>query len=129
MPQLERLLAPVPASTYGQSGVASGQKWSADYNVACWVRGRAQFSSTVTLSIRYRDASGERQAVVDRVGCQQEMNLLLSGRVTLSAVGKIEEMSVWLVSEPACELFVDELYLQRAGALATSKPIIAARSS
>lgn len=127
MPNLERMLAPVPGSTYGQPGISANQKWSADYNVACWVRGRAQFASTVTLSVRYRDASGERQAVVDRVGCNQEMSLLLSGRVTLHATGRIEEMTVWLVSEPACDLFVDELYFQRVGATTASRPIIASR--
>lgn len=127
MPNLERLLAPVPTSTYTQTGIAAAQKWSADYNVACWVRGRAQFTATVSLSLRYRDSSGERQAVVDRVGCQGEASLLLSGRVTLPATGRIEEMTVWLLSEPACELFVDELYLQRVGATVASKPIIATR--
>ncbi len=127
MPNLERMLAPVPGSTYGQPGISQGQKWSADYNVACWVRGRAQFSSTVTLTVRYRDASGERQAIVDRAGCNQEASLLLSSRVTLPATGRIEEMTVWLTSEPACELFVDELYFQRVGSTTASRPIIAAR--
>ncbi|MFZ5723439.1 MAG: hypothetical protein ACOY33_07240 [Pseudomonadota bacterium] len=127
MPNLERLLAPVPASTFSQAGISGGQKWTAEYNVACWVRGRAQFASTVTLSVRYRDASGERQAVVDRVSCEKESSLLLSGRVVVPASGRIEEMTVWLLSEPACELFVDELYFQRVGASVTAKPIIATR--
>lgn len=127
MPNLERLIAPVPTTTYGQPGISGTQKWVADYNVSCWVRSRAQFSSTVTLAVRYRDGAGERQVVVDRVGCQKESSLLLSGRISVPASGRIEEMTVWLVSEPACELFVDELYLQRVGAAADAKPIIAAR--
>lgn len=127
MPNLERLLAPVPTTTYGQPGIAATQKWTADYNVSCWVRARVQFSAQVTLAVRYRDGSGERQVVVDRVGCQKESSLLLSGRINVPATGHIEEMTVWLVSEPACELFVDELYLQRVGAPANAKPIIVAR--
>jgi len=127
MPNLERLLAPVPGTTYGQPGIAATQKWTADYNVSCWVRARAQFSAQVTLAVRYRDGSGERQVVVDRVGCQKESSLLLSGRINVPATGRIEEMTVWLVSEPACELFVDELYLQRVGAAANARPIIVAR--
>lgn len=127
MSNLERMIAPVPASTYAQAGISAGQKWMADYNVSCWVRGRAQFASTVTLSVRYRDGSGERQVVVDRAVCDKESSLLLSSRIQLPATGRVEEMTVWLVSEPACELFVDELYVQRVGAQAASRPILASR--
>lgn len=127
MANLERMLATVPAGTYNQAGLAASQKWIADYNVSCWVRGRAQFTSTVTLAVRYRDGGGEHQVVVDRVGCQKESSLLLSGRISVPALGHIEEMTVWLLSEPSCELFVDELYLQRVGAAAAAKPIIAVR--
>ncbi len=127
MPMLERQVAPVPGSTFSQPGIGAAQKWVADYNVSCWLRARAQFSSTVTLAVRYCDATGERQAEVDRAGFQKEGSLLLSGRVSLSATGPIESMTVWLLSEPACELQVDELYLQRVGSPAASKPLIAAR--
>lgn len=127
MSNLERMIAPVPASTYAQAGISAGQKWMADYNVSCWVRGRARFASTVTLSVRYRDGSGERQVVVDRAACDKESSLLLSSRIQVPATGRVEEMTVWLVSEPACELFVDELYVQRVGAQAASRPILASR--
>lgn len=127
MPMLERQIAPVPGSTYSQPGISATQKWAADYNASCWVRARVQFSSTVTLVVRYRDAAGEHEVAIDRTGCQKEGSLLLSGRVTLPACGPIETMSVWLLSEPACELFVDELYLQRVGAAAAVKPLVAAR--
>ncbi|MFZ5757663.1 MAG: hypothetical protein ACOY3X_12205 [Pseudomonadota bacterium] len=127
MSNLERMIAPVPASTYAQAGIAAGQKWTADYNVACWVRGRAQFASTVTLSLRYRDGTGDRQVVVDRAGCDKESSLLLSSRVRVPATGRIEEMTVWLFGEPACELFVDELYVQRTGSDAGARPLLATR--
>lgn len=127
MPQLERLLAPVPSGTYAQPGLANGQKWASEYNVACWVRARSALPATVSLLLRYRDGTGEREARVDRASCRQEASLLLSGRVVVPATGRIEEMTVWLVSEPACELFVDELYCQRAGAAATARPLLAAR--
>lgn len=129
MPQFERLLAPVPPATHAQPGIANGQKWSSEYNVACWARGRSSEPSTVSLLVRFRDGSGERELRVDRTVCRQEASLLLSGRISVQASGRIEEMTVWLVSEPACELFVDELYCQRAGAngAAASRPILAAR--
>lgn len=127
MPPLERLLAPVPPTTYVQTGIRPDQKWSAEFNVACWARGRTADAATVTLMLRYRDAAGERQAAVDRASCGRESSLLLSGRVVVQATGKIDEMTVWLVSEPACEVFVDELYCQRVGATATSKPLLAVR--
>lgn len=127
MPSLERLLAPVPPATHAQTGLRADQKWSAEFNVACWARGRTAESATVTLVLRYRDAAGERQAAVDKASCGKESSLLLSGRVVVQATGKIDEMTVWLVSEPACEVFVDELYCQRVGASATAKPLLAVR--
>lgn len=127
MSMLEREIAPVPVSSFSQPGIGAAQKWVADYNVSCWVRARAQFRSTVTLAVRYRDASGEHQAEVDHAGCQQECSLLLSGRVSLLAAGPIESMTVWLICEPACEMHVDELYLQRVGSALANKPLIAAR--
>ncbi len=127
MPKLERQIAPVPTSTFSQPGIGASQKWVADYNASCWVRARTQCSTTIKLIVRYRDATGERQAEVDRAGCQKDGSLLLSGRISLNASGAIEAMSVWLLSEPACELAVDELYLQRVGSSAANKPLVAAR--
>lgn len=114
MPLPERLLAPVPATTYLQQGVAASQKWAADYNIACWVRGRTDSPTRLALVIRYRDASGERQVTIDSAECRQEDAMLLAGRSAIPATGRVEEMSAWLLGDPACEVFVDELYVQRA---------------
>jgi hypothetical protein len=127
MAAIERLLAPVPAATFAQAGVAAAQKWAAEYNVACWVRGRPSVPVAMTLLIRYRDNAGVRQVTVDRAECRQEAGMLLAGRVSIPATGPVEEMTVWLSCEPTCESFVDELYVQRIGAAAVAKPIVAAR--
>lgn len=127
MSAFERLLASVPPATYVQQGVAATQKWAADYNVACWVRGRSGSSVKLTLLLRYRDASGERQVMVDRADCRQQGGMLLAGRIALPATGKIEEMSAWLLGDPLCEVDVDELYVQRVGSPVESKSLVVGR--
>lgn len=130
MPALERQLAPVPSATYAQPGIsAATQHWVAQFNVACWVRCRVRPEATLRLLLRWRDGAGKpREVEVDRAVCRQDGALLLSALCEVAASGRIEEMTVWLVSEPACELVVDELFVQRAGAAAAAaRPLISAR--
>jgi hypothetical protein len=127
MSVVERLLAPVPGGTYAQQGVAASQPWTADYNIACWVRGRVSAPTRLTLVIRYRDAVGERHVLVDRAECRQDSALLLAGRASIPATGRIELMAAWLQGDPACDVQVDELYVQRIGAQVSEKPIQIAR--
>lgn len=127
MANVEKFLALVPGTTYAQAGVSGTAKWSSDYNVACWVRGRATSPTRLSLVLRFRDANGEHQTVVDRAECRQDSAMLLAGKVTVVASGRIEVMDAWLLGEPTCEMAVDELYVQRAGVQAAEKPIQVAR--
>lgn len=127
MAHAERFLALVPAASHAQAGISGVAKWSSDYNVACWVRGRAAAPSRLSLVLRFRDATGEHQTLVDRAECRQDSAMLLAGKVTLVASGRIEVMDAWLVGEPSCDVLVDELYVQRAGAQVAEKPILVAR--
>jgi len=127
MANTERFLALVPGTTYAQAGISGPVKWSSDYNVACWVRGRAASPTRLSLVLRFRDAAGEHQALVDRAECRQDNAMLLAGKVTLVATGRIEVMDAWLVGEPSADVQVDELYVQRAGAQVAEKPIQVAR--
>jgi hypothetical protein len=123
----ERFLALVPAATCAQAGISGPAKWSSDYNVACWVRGRATTPTRLSLVLRFRDAAGEHQTLVDRAECRQDSAMLLAGKVTLVASGRIEVMDAWLLGEPSSDVQVDELYVQRAGAQVAEKPIQVAR--
>lgn len=112
----ERLLAAVPETTFLPHGIASSQRWSAHFNVACWVRGDAALPTRLALVIRYLDESGERQVTVDCIDCNQPSSMLLAGRSHVPATGRVEAMSAWLLAEPACAVEVDELYVQRVAA-------------
>lgn len=130
MSPIERLLAPIPSTTFAQCGTSASQRWTADYNVACWVRGRASAPIKLSLVIRYRDGGGEHQLTVDGAECRQTEAMLLAGRLTVPATGPVTDMSVWLLSNPAGpagEVLVDELYVQRVGAAVGAKPVLAMR--
>lgn len=116
MPNNERLLAPVPSSTCSPATIAGTQAWSANYNVSCWLRGRSANVADLSLVLRYRDAAGEQEVIVDRARVARDAGVLLSGCVTVQAKGRIAEMTVWLLSAvDGCDVFVDELYVQRIG--------------
>lgn len=128
MAATEKLIAAVPPSAYAQPGIAPGQRWSASFNASCWVRCRTAEGSQVRLVLRVRDGSGkQRDFEVDRASCAREGTMLLSALTEVSVTGRVEEMTVWLVAEPAAELSVDELFVQRAGVAATSRPVISSR--
>lgn len=127
-PATEKLIASVPPATCAQPGIAAGHRWSASFNASCWVRCRSASGSLVRLVLRVRDGSGKQRDVeVDRASCAREGTMLLSAMVAVPATGRIEEMTVWLLAEPAAELFVDELFVQRTGLSATSRPVISSR--
>jgi hypothetical protein len=109
----EVLLAEVPRHEYAQANVQPGQKWRLEFNAACWLRVRSSDAVLVSLMLRWRDGGGERQLQVDQAGCGGKESMLLNGLVSVSATGRIEEMSAWVVTDGRCDLFVDELLVQR----------------
>lgn len=113
----ERHLAIVPPATHAaQVRLQPGQKWTAEYNVACWLRARlVTEQTTVTLVLRYRDAVGEREVTVDQASCGKDGSLLLSAVATVPATGPVSEMSVSVLLSARCEVAVDELFVQRRG--------------
>lgn len=128
MPVTEKYIAAVPSSTYAQPGITGGQRWSASFNASCWVRCRSASGGQVRLVLRVRDASGkQREFEVDRAACVSGGAMLLSALTDISATGRIEEMTVWLVADSAADLLVDELFVQRAGVLTASRPVISLR--
>lgn len=128
MATTEKLIASVPSREYAQPGLAAGHRWTASFNASCWVRCRDASDSVVRFVLRVRDDSGkEREILVDRGLCAREGTLLLAARVDVPVSGRIEEMSAWLIAQPAASLSVDELFVQRAGLAAASKPLISTR--
>lgn len=128
MAATEKLIATVPSREYSQPGLAAGQRWTVSFNASCWVRCRDAADSLVRFVLRVRDDSGkEREVLVDRGTCAREGTLLLAARIDVPVSGRIEEITAWLVAQPAASLSVDELFVQRTGAAAASKPLISSR--
>lgn len=113
----ERHIAIVPPATHlAQTRLQPGQKWLAEYNVACWLRARlVTAQTTITLVLRYRDAAGEQQVAVDQAACGKDGSVLLSAVATVPATGPVAEMSVSVLLSSPCEIAVDELFVQRRG--------------
>lgn len=107
------LVAEIPRHEYTQPNIQPGQKWRIEFNAACWLRVRSAQAVIVQLMLRWRDGTGVRQVLVDQTGCSGKDSMLLNGLVSLSATGRVEAMSAWLISDAPCDLFVDELLVQR----------------
>ncbi|MHA7881484.1 MAG: hypothetical protein ACX931_16970 [Saccharospirillum sp.] len=93
-----------PAHVRGQ------QRWARRYNVAGWFRFDQLDNSLIRLILRYRDATGSHQVVIDqgRIG---HKTILLSGIADVKLAGTINAMELLLECHQAT-CTVDELFVQ-----------------
>lgn len=117
-------IANVPESHIQQPAHVRGN-WENRYNVACWLRPLAAAPFDVKLLLQYRDQENrDKQILIDRAQVSLGQAALLSSQISVSAVGKITEMSVWVeTSEGAPAYAIDELFVQVvAGSAAQKQP-------
>lgn len=107
------LLASVPAPTFKQSS-AIGDSWFSEYNLAAWLGFRYQPQNTLSIVLRYEDSLGKHEVLVDQCSVPDGLQMMLSGRVQIHAVGSIKHMNVYCSGiEPGFVVRVDELFVQR----------------
>lgn len=90
--------------------VKGQQRWARRYNVAGWFRFDQLDNSLIRLILRYRDATGSHQVVIDqgRIGGK---TMLLSGITDLKLSGPINAMELLLECQQS-HCTVDELFVQ-----------------
>lgn len=115
-------IADVPDTHIQQAANVRGA-WENNYNIACWLRPLAATAFDTRLFLQYRDQENRlKEVVVDRAHVSLGSSALLSGQITIRAVGKITEMSVWIeTSDKAPNYAIDELFVQSVTNSATQK--------
>lgn len=111
----EKFIAKVPDHLILQPVVSSSRStWSGRYNVALWLRVQQTQAGNVNLVLKYMDLEGvTRRVIVDQGTAEFTNSLLLSGEVTVPAVGQVIDMGVYVEAPECCgALTADELYLQ-----------------
>ncbi len=106
-------LANVSPDTFA-APAGHSKAWFSEYNVAAWLGFRYQPAQAVGILLEYQDDSGSHTLVVDECAAPDGLQLMLSGRAQINAVGKIRSMKVCCSGVNAgCKLRVDELFVQR----------------
>lgn len=107
------LLAEVPASTF-DTATPSKASWFSEYNVAAWLGFRYPTTGAIGILLEYTDQQGEHSLVVDECSAPDGLQLMLSGRVQVNAIGRISRMTVRCCGiDNAGSVRVDELFVQR----------------
>ncbi|MEM8499817.1 MAG: hypothetical protein AAF542_17470 [Pseudomonadota bacterium] len=107
------LLAEVPANTF-HTATPSKAPWFSEYNVAAWLGFRYAISGAIGILLEYTDQEGEHSIVVDECSAPEGLQLMLSGRVQVTAIGRISRMTVRCCGiDNAGSVRVDELFVQR----------------
>ena len=113
----EVTLASVPKSTFANPQVTANMgkhAWSAQFNVACWLRVHYAVQSPITLKLLFRDSRGWQQVSVDEGFINSHNRLLLSGAARIRAMGPVVEMKVNVAGiSPAMRLSAEELFVQK----------------
>lgn len=90
--------------------IVGQQRWQCRYNVAGWIRFDTHDTAPVRLILRFKDAAGVRDHLIDQ-GHIDNKTLLLSGIANLKLTGRIERMELLLQCE-SNHFTVDELFVQ-----------------
>ncbi|WP_097460716.1 hypothetical protein [Mangrovitalea sediminis] len=96
----------------------SRQNTEHHFNAAAWLHFREPPLQPVSLVLTYRDQRGEFAVIVDESVVGQEGSVMLSGSVSISARGDIEDLKVGCLGVENSQHFrVDELHVQRIESL------------
>ena len=111
----EKFISKVPERLNIQPAVVSARTaWNARYNVALWFRLHQLCTGDARLVLKYMDQEGiSRRVLVDQSSTDLTHQILLSGEVTLTAVGNVIDMSVYLeMPDNPPGYTVEELFVQ-----------------
>ena len=117
-PVTTRLLSKVVAETYS-SGVSESMQsrlvpWSSSYDVATWLSTPHDIKKPVHLILEYVDHRGRHQVIVDKGVTNVVGEIMLSGVVSIRAVGKISKMELYAKGPIASNRYeIDEVFVKR----------------
>lgn len=120
----DKFIAKVPESYIPHPQLSARTLWNCNFNVACWVRLQQPRPCEMSLVIRYIDQDSiAKQITADHGSTDLGASILMSGVVTIPAVGRIIDMGVYLeVSENCPPYVVDELFVQSTDKAAAKAP-------
>lgn len=113
-PQLTQscFLANVPEATF--RGGEESAKLPLELNVAAWLGFPMRPTDAVGVVLHYTDSRGRHAIVIDECMMVEGFSLMLSGKVQVTAVGAIEQMSIYCSGISNKQYVrVDELFVQR----------------
>ena len=120
----DKFIAKVPESYIPHPQLSARTQWSSSFNVACWVRLQQPRPCKMKLVVKYVDQDSEtKQVIADQGSNEMGASILMSGLVTIPAVGKIIDMGVYLEIPENCPPYVvDELFVQSTDKAAAKAP-------
>lgn len=120
----DKFIAKVPESYIPHPQLSARTQWNCSFNVACWVRLLQPRPCKMSLLIKYIDHDGAtKQITADQGSNELGASILLSGLITIPAVGRIVDMGVYLETSENCPGFVvDELFVQSTDKTAVKAP-------
>ncbi|MEZ5539737.1 MAG: hypothetical protein R3E63_07270 [Pseudomonadales bacterium] len=125
----DKFIAKVPETYIPHPQTLSARtQWDCSFNAACWVRLLQPRPCKISLVLKYIDQDNiSKEIKVDTASNELGGSMLLSGLVTVHAVGKIIDMGVYLeVPDQGPSYIVDELFVQSADKTAAKMPKLVA---
>lgn len=124
----DKFIAKVPDSYIPHPQLSARTQWDCSFNVACWVRLLQPRHCKISLILQFVDQDSTcKKVIVDSASCELGSSALLSGLVTVHAVGKILDMSMHLEIPDNCPPYVvDELFVQSTDKAAAKVPKLVA---
>ncbi len=124
----DKFIAKVPEAYIPHPQLSARTQWSCSFNAACWVRLLQARPCKISLVLKYIDQDNiSKEIKVDTASSELGGSLLLSGVITLHAVGRIADMSMHLEVPDHCPQYVvDELFVQSTDKAAAKVPKLVA---
>lgn len=120
----DKFIAKVPESYIPHPNLSARTAWDCSFNIACWVRLQQPRPCKMSLVIKYVDQDNvTKQIMADHGSNELGASILMTGLVTMQAVGRIIDMGVYLESSENCPGYVvDELFVQSTDKAAAKAP-------
>ena len=110
----EKFIAKVPQNIL-EGACFTNKHWEKTFNISSWIRFHNPGANDITLLLKFIDAEGAKESVIDHCCTELETTVLLSAKTLLKGRGKVTEMSFYLqVSDNSVPYVVDELFIQNA---------------
>ena len=89
-------------------------RWTSSYNIAAWLKIKADALTQAELVLSYEDTEGKKSQRVDHGLISVQGETLLSGVVNIKSLGAIKTMSLLVASEqPLKEVNCEEMMVKR----------------